>query len=274
MDKVTAVVGRQFGPGGNIPAELAIGFAKRLPAFQNWVSKLASSYGAGLQGITILEVYPFGPADKAMRGFVMANVVATYAGKPVSGFAFIRGGAVCVLVILQDPDTKVEYVVTVRQPRVPGGEVSYEEIPAGMIDTGKNFASVAIKELEEELGLKISESDLVKLSDMYPSIGGSDEMITTYVYRASMPHDKIEEFRGKHTGAADENEQIVTVVRTYDDFKNACRTGGITDAKAQLVLGLYEMMKAERGPDAVPLRGAARRKTRKYRGMRYTRRAY
>jgi hypothetical protein len=272
MEKV-ATLDRKYGKDASITPEQAIGFAKRLPAFGKWVEKLASNYGDNLTKIDVLEVYPFGPVDKARGGFVMANVTATYNNKPVSGFAFIRGGAVSILVIAQDPATKEEYVVTVRQPRVPGGEVAYEEIPAGMLDDAKNVAGVAVKEIEEELKFKIDGTKLVKLSEMYPSIGGSDEMITTYVYRTAMPYEQIKEFIGKETGAAEENEQIITVVRKYDDFKQACRDGGITDAKAQLSLGLYEMLKAEKGPDAVPLvtSGGGSKRTRKSRSKRMTR---
>ena len=269
MEKVKLIEGRVYGPAGNIAGATAVDFAKRLPAFKKWVEKLVGSYGANLSEIFILDVYPFGPADKATRGFVMANVVATKNGSRVSGFALIRGAAVCVLVILQD-ETGKEYVVTTTQPRVPGGEIDYEEIPAGMMDNDSNFASVATKELEEELHFKIKSSELVKLSDMYPSIGGCDEMITTFVYRGKTTGAVIAEFKGKHTGEPNESEQIVTKLRTYDEFKTACRNGEITDAKAQLTLGLYEMLKAEKGPDAVPAVAIAAptggKKTRRRRG--------
>lgn len=267
MDKITTVPGREmFGPNGNISSADAKAFASRLPAFTKWATKVAGNFKE-LTEVKILDVYPFGPAATAQRGFVMADVKAMKGGKPVSGFAFIRGGAVCVLVILQD-ETGQEYVVTVMQPRVPGGELNYEEIPAGMLDTSTSeFASVAIKELKEELGLAIKESDLVKLSDMYPSIGGCDEMITVFVYRGKMSKAAIDEFKGKHTGEPSENEQIITKLRTYDDFKVACRSSEITDVKAQVAIGLYEMLKAEKGADAVPIvssmAGGRRRKVKK-----------
>ena len=252
MDKIITL-DRAYGPQANISKEDAMGFATRLPAFGAWVTKLASTYGANLTSITILDVYPFGPAKTATRGFVTANVAATKAGKPVSGFAFIRGGAVAVLVILVD-EAGQEYVVTTLQPRVPGGELDYEEIPAGMLDGVGKFASVAVKELNEELELSITADKLVKLSDMYPSIGGSDEMITMYVFKGLMAADKIAEFKGKHTGEPSENEQIITKLRSYSEFKAACLSGIITDAKAQLALGLYELKKHE-----IPMVGGGKR---------------
>ncbi len=253
-------VSSTFGPGKNITSEQAIAFAKNLKAFKNWTSELTSQFGADLKGITVMDVFPFGTfVDKEGKpsipgaGFVIANAQVARAGKPVPGFAFIRGNAVCVLVILKDNSTGKEFVATVVQPRVPGGKKMYEEIPAGMMDASNDVAGTAAKELEEELGLKIHKSDLTKLSDMYPSIGGCDEMITVYVCRKSMNMSSIKNYDKKITGAIDENEVIETRIRPYEEFKAACRNGEITDAKAQLALGLYEMLKAEKGEDAIPV---------------------
>jgi ADP-sugar diphosphatase len=254
MNSVGVVQNRNmFGPGGNVSAEDALTFANNLNAFKNWSSQLSTQFGSELKGITIMDVFPFGPAKTARAGFVIANANVSRAGKSVPGFAFIRGNAVAVLVILQDRETKKEYVATVVQPRVPGAKKMYEEIPAGMMDASNDVGGTAAKELEEELGLKIHGKELVKLSDMYPSIGGCDEMITMYVVRKQMNLSTIKNYNKKITGAIDENEVIETRIRPYEEFKAACRNGEITDAKAQLALGLYEMLKAEKGDDAVPV---------------------
>lgn len=260
MDLVKIPSPAMLGPGKNITTDQALAFAKNLKAFKNWTAELSKNFGSDLKGINVMDVFPFGGfVDKEGKpaipgaGFVIANAQVARAGKPVPGFAFIRGNAVCVLVILQDNVTKKEYVATVMQPRVPGAKKMYEEIPAGMMDASNDVAGTAAKELEEELGLKIHGKDLVKLSDMYPSIGGCDEMITVYAYRQVMDISSIKNYNKKITGAVDENEVIETRIRPYEEFKAACRNGEITDAKAQLALGLYEMLKAEKGEEAVPL---------------------
>lgn len=284
MNKLVTIPGREmFGPDGDISAEQAMNFAKTLPAFKNWINSLESTFGADLKEVKIVDVTPFvivkDPATKAIKeirpsGFVLAKALVHKGeknGKPniPPGIAFIRGNAVCVLVILKDKASGNEYVATVIQPRIPGASKAYEEIPAGMMDASNDMVGVAAKELQEELGLKIHGSDLVKLSDMYPSIGGSDEKITVYAYRAEMPDiSAIKNYNKKQTGALDENEVIETRIRPYEGFKAACRNGEITDAKAQLALGLYEMLKAEKGDDAVPLVNAmagGRRKAKKTR---------
>ncbi len=273
---VTALDRNNFGPGGNVSKEDALAFAMRLPAFQNWEQKLITNFGSSTKpgtkynGIKVLEIYPFGPAKTALRGFVLAEASVQKGGKPVPGAALIRGAAVCCLVILVDEEAN-EYTVTVTQPRVPGAEDNYEELFAGMVDDAGSLSVVTMKEAKEELGLDIKARDLVKLSDMYPSIGGCDEMIRVYVHRRKMPKAMIDSFIKKQTGKNDEQEQIITRVRTYQEFKDACRNGEITDAKAQLALGMYEMLKAEKGLEAVPAVGSIG--GRRHHGKKHTRKS-
>ena len=238
--KVTATERNNFGPGGNIPKADAMTFAYNLPSFKNWKDKLESSFGKDFKGINIMDVFPFGPAKTARAGFVIANASVSKGGKPVPGFAFIRGGAVAVLPIVEN-ESGEKFVVTLIQPRVPGAEKDYEEIPAGMLDGGA-FGGVAAKEMKEETGLTVKESDLTPLCLMYPSIGGCDENIKVFLYRAKMSDTALNELKGKATGNPDENEVIITKLRSYDDFKQACLTSKITDVKAQVALGMYEMM--------------------------------
>lgn len=73
-----------------------------------------------------------------------------------------------------------KYLLLTKQFRVPVGKW-LEETPAGMIDEEGHFVGVAAKELKEETGLLIEEKDLLKLGSFYPSPGGSDEEILTFV---------------------------------------------------------------------------------------------
>jgi ADP-sugar diphosphatase len=248
-----------FGPGGNISGDDAIAFAERLPAFKNWKAKLTEQFGQGFKGIKVMDVYPFGPVTTAVRGFVMGEANVTRGNTKPAGFAFIRGGAVAVLPILIDENNK-KYVLTTIQARVPGGEAFYEEIPAGMLDNSSNFAGVAAKEMKEETTLTVNASDLIPLSMMYPSIGGCDENIKIYLYQVKLGSDEIKLLEGVATGNPDENEAITLKIRPYEEFKEEClrskggevdKPVGISDAKAQIALGMYELMlQAGTIPDA------------------------
>merc|ERR1719356_1724569 len=115
---------------------------------------------------------------------------ASVDGKPVPGVVFMRGGAVAILVVLKCKEKR--YTVVVRQPRIPVGKDNLPEIPAGMLDGEGNFAGVAAKELKEETGLNIDESQLFDLTGaaygeeyqgMYPSVGATDEFNRLFLFR-------------------------------------------------------------------------------------------
>ncbi len=235
-----------FGPGGNLSSEDALFYATQgNTAFKNWMAKLQTSFKPEeIANVKILEVYPFGPARVAKGGFVIAQANVKKDNVAIPGFAFLRGGASAILPILITPDGQ-KYVVTTIQPRVPGAEREYEEIPAGMVDNTGTFAGTAAKEMQEETGLTVKESELTPLCEMYPSIGGCDEKIAMYVWQANIEAKDLEALQGLATGALEENEVIHLNVRTLEDFTEACLTSKITDAKAQNALGLYTMLLAK-----------------------------
>jgi ADP-sugar diphosphatase len=211
--------------------EESIHFVKTLPAFKNWFEKTDNNFREGFESVNILEIYPFVNYDKPI-GFVMIDAKVKYNGVYVPGAAFLRGGAVAILTILEDKTNNNMYVVNTLQPRVPGSFPMFEEIPAGMIDNSQNFGGVAAKELNEETGITIHMSELQKIGEMYPSVGGCDEYIILYRVVKRMEHEKINELQGKYTGNLEENETIILKVRTFADFANALKTGEIQDAKA------------------------------------------
>lgn len=78
-----------------------------------------------------------------------------------------------MLVVLIPDDVEVSaphaldeaYVLLTVQPRIPAGSMGFVELPAGMIDGDSNFAGVAAREIEEELGMVIKQSELTCLTD-------------------------------------------------------------------------------------------------------------
>jgi ADP-ribose pyrophosphatase len=75
-------------------------------------------------------------------------------------------------------------IVLVRQYRhSANGEVL--EIPAGIIDEGETALECAVRELEEETGLKAAKMEF--LFKFYTSIGFCDEIVNIFVARDLMP---------------------------------------------------------------------------------------
>lgn len=231
-----------FNPNGYISkggkhysVEQAVHFVKINAAFKEWYSKTMEKFGPAFTSVAILEIYPFVNETKPV-GFVMVDATITATDKngklvTIPGAVFLRGGAVAILTLaVSENDPSKMFVINTVQARVPGSEAAYEEIPAGMIDGASNFGGVAAKELMEETGITIKETELESLGVMYPSIGGCDEVIALFRIVKKLSDKDIALLEGKATGV--EHEVISVRVRTYDDFVNALKTGEITDAKA------------------------------------------
>lgn len=200
--------------------------------------------------------------------------VANDDGESLPAAALLRGPSVAMLVMLipEDDDghglsaTQQEeerYAVLTVQPRVPAGSLAFVELPAGMVDDAGSFKGVAAKEIEEELGITIHESELVCLSDlaadtstenegtrsegedlaqaMFPSAGGCDEHITIYSYERRIPRSQLDEWNGRLTGLRSHGEKITLKVVPMKDLWRA----GARDAKALAALALWEGLRRE-----------------------------
>ncbi|PSR83962.1 hypothetical protein BD289DRAFT_461100 [Coniella lustricola] len=208
------------------------------------------------------------------------------------GVIFLRGPAVGMLVVLipddsnpasastsasettlnDDDNEKEAYVVLTVQPRIAAGSLGFVELPAGMLDDESNFAGVAARELEEELGLVIKQDELVCLTDkvaevkrarekkeddggasmtstnpqhetlpyaMYPSAGGCDEYIKIFAHEKRVARNTLHEWEGKYGGLRAQGEMItLKLVRLQDLWWE----GGM-DAKALAAVTMYQQLK-------------------------------
>jgi len=124
--------------------------------FADWAAGLEP--GLQVRRVLVSSVDFFGPRV----GFLKVEAEASFNGLRVPGIAFLRGGAVSILVVLHCEGER--FVVCTRQPRVPVGRASLLELPAGMLDDSGAFAGVAAKELAEETGIRLGAADLVDLT--------------------------------------------------------------------------------------------------------------
>jgi len=114
-------------------------------------------------------------------------------------------------------------VLLVKQFRYPYKEEIWE-IPAGKLNPGETPEQTAIRELEEECGVRAER--VIKLFDVYPSPGYTDEIIR--IYRA-------EGLTKTHVNL-DEDEFLTGKWFEEAELKNMIKNGEIKDGKTLIAL--------------------------------------
>lgn len=177
--------------------------------------------------------------------------------RALPGVTVLRGGSVGMFVVLEENDTpeREQYVVLVQQPRVPAASTGFLEIPAGMIDESVQlsssegaksdgaFTGAAARELEEEVGITITSSELVDLAPefrpLYLSPGLLDETMKLYAYEAKLPSAEIKKMQGKLRERTEGSENEVIHLRIVKK-KEMWNMAQMQDMKSLLALSLYD----------------------------------
>uniref|UniRef100_A0A1J3FZF1 Nudix hydrolase 14, chloroplastic n=1 Tax=Noccaea caerulescens TaxID=107243 RepID=A0A1J3FZF1_NOCCA len=215
--------------------------------FTNWLRNLESETGILADGtMTLKQVLIQGVDMFGKRiGFLkfQADIFDKETGHRVPGIVFARGPAVAVLILLEsDSET---YAVLTEQVRVPTGKIVLE-LPAGMLDDDHgDFVGTAVREVEEEIGIKLKKEDMVDLTAfldsstghrVFPSPGGCDEEMSVFLYTRQVEVETIRELQGKETGLHEHGEFIKVRIIPYRELWRKT-----ADAKVLMSIGLYEM---------------------------------
>ncbi|KAG2326474.1 hypothetical protein Bca52824_009202 [Brassica carinata] len=150
----------------------------------------------------------------------------------VPGIVFARGPAVAVLILLESDDGETFSVLT-EQVRVLTGKVVLE-LPAGMLDDDEgDFVGTAVREVEEEISIKLKKEDMVDLTAfLHPSTG--HQIFPSL--RLQVEQETIRQLQDKETGLREHGEFIKVRLVPYRELWRKT-----ADAKVLVSIGFYEM---------------------------------
>lgn len=200
--------------------------------FNAWLIKTSSRFN--IESITV-TVVDFHSTPSTLNVLFVRMKVKT-STSPRQQIVELRGGTVAMLTILKCERTR--YTVLVKQARVATGDFEFIEIPAGMIDHD-TFTGAAARELEEELGLTFSESELINITGqqggLYLSPGILDETCTFFLAERTVSPQELESLRDKTCGVENEGEFIKLMIVPLSDLPKVTK-----DAKSILAYFLFQ----------------------------------
>ncbi|OHS94759.1 hydrolase, NUDIX family protein [Tritrichomonas foetus] len=209
---------------------------------KNWLDSLDESMD--LKSIEIQSVDRF---RSSRIGFVKIKANIERNGVQIPGIVQLRGSAVAMLLVLTDEQTNEQYTILTHQPRVPTGRILFE-LPAGMTDGEGNLRGVAIRELEEECGIKVSSDELIDLTELtydgkaqgiFTSPGLLDEFLRIFACKKKMHHEEIRALEGKLGGNSPHEQIVLKIVKLSDVWKFT------SDVMALSALYLYQQLQNE-----------------------------
>ncbi len=135
---------------------------------------------------------------------------------------YVNHSGGCAMLAVDDDDN----VYLVEQFRYPYGEVVLE-IPAGKRERTEDPKMCAVRELEEECGLKAEQVD--ELGILYPTVGYSNEKIYIYLGRGLSRTD----------AHLDDGEFLSVKKMPFHDAYEMAIDGSIKDSKTVVALLKY-----------------------------------
>lgn len=159
--------------------------------------------------------------------------VGTPDGDEVTRWVVRHPGAVAIVPFDED-----ERLVLVRQYRIAAGRALLE-IPAGKREPGEDPETTAVRELEEETGLRPAHLD--KMVEFFNSPGFCTEYSHVFLATDLSPVSDVD-----HEPKVEERHMAVERY-TLDEALDLVEQGEIVDAKSIIGLALARLRKAREG---------------------------
>lgn len=185
---------------------------------------------------------------KAIRDFKVVDkeLISTYQegyiGKNVYKVTLVDGSSRRVEEILKRgvpgdaaviiPITTEGNIIMVVQSRPNMKETVSIELPAGMVDSGEDHQTTAVREMLEETGYEAD--NVYELEWHYQDQGCSGAIIKTFV---------AEGCKKKQEVRLDEGERLQYVEMSYEDIMNMIKSREINDANTKIAMMEYTLHK-------------------------------
>lgn len=215
---------------------------------KQWLERLqVHAPGTELDVVTVVAADNWGTNEPKMA-YVHVRSTAPD-GVAHSNTGMLRGDTVNTLAIATCEGQ--EYAVFVTQPRVIGAQEEVVDNPAGRLDGDESFASAALRELDEELGVELAWSHPVDMGmavfgqeRFLVSPGGTDERTKFMLVRAELTREQLDNLHGAFGGLEHEKERTTVLVVPLEHAKNVLGGSGDADLKLAFSLLLYNEYKA------------------------------
>lgn len=157
-------------------------------------------------------------------GFFEAEIDYTTNSQHDKKRIMMSGGSSSIVVLIRCTDTNEIYTVLVKQPRIGSGQLILE-FPAGLTDDSTDFRLTAVRELDEECGIKAEIEEVININNLvfdeknvkfFTNAQMFYEEASVFLVVKKMTLGEIKSLEGRN-GGVDEEEQITLHVCLFND---------------------------------------------------------
>jgi 8-oxo-dGTP pyrophosphatase MutT (NUDIX family) len=110
-------------------------------------------------------IYPFGAGFRRL----VARRLAAFTRTPVLDTLGLKRAAVAVILVESDDGSGETAFILTRRGRALRGHKGQYALPGGRCEEGECAVAAALREVEEELGLRLRADDVLGMLDDYPT---------------------------------------------------------------------------------------------------------
>ena len=134
--------------------------------------------------------------------------------KIIERYLIVQGLSVQIIPLIFCSTDKKYYTILVKQIRI-GAHKNICEFPSGALsESDKNFKSAAVREVKEELNIKINQKQLIKLSDKPVIMQPVNSFLKCqfFYFVLKMSSKSLKKLNNIKTGVANQNEFCISKV--------------------------------------------------------------